>query len=158
MKNTIAGVKIKKLVTHKDIPDIEDSKIKPGFLIEILRDDDKILSHFGQSTMSIAYKGTIKAFHYHQKQDDVWFIATGKVKIIMHDLRTNSPTKGKTQILESGENNYQVILIPTGVAHGYKVISKEPVLLFYHTSKSYNPKNPDEKRLAWDFLGKEMWK
>lgn len=157
MKNIIDGVKIKKLVAHKDIPDVEDSKIKPGFLMEILRDDDKMLSHFGQSTMSVAYKGTIKAFHYHEKQDDVWFIATGNVKVVMHDLRASSLTKGKTQTLELGENNRKIVLIPKGIAHGYKVISKEPVALFYHTSKSYNPKSPDEKRLPWDFLGKEIW-
>ena len=41
-------------------------------------------------------------------------------------------------------------IIPVGVAHGYKVLSDEPVLLFYHTTESYSPDNPDEERIAWN--------
>jgi dTDP-4-dehydrorhamnose 3,5-epimerase len=40
-----------------------------------------------------------------------------------------------------------------GVAHGYKVVSDEPVLLFYHTTESYDPINPDEKRIAYNDPG-----
>ena len=37
-----------------------------------------------------------------------------------------------------------------GVAHGYKVLSREPVLLFYHTTKPYNPQDPDEQRIPYN--------
>jgi len=146
----IDGLKIKKLTIHQDVPDREDEQSKLGFLMEVLRDDEKLLSHFGQSTFTVAYSGTIKAFHYHEQQDDLWFVATGKALIVLHDLRENSPTKGETQAIYAGEDDYKLVVIPEGVAHGYKVISEEPVLLFYHTTKSYDPKNPDEKRLAFD--------
>ncbi|HCK99578.1 MAG TPA: hypothetical protein DHW42_05665 [Candidatus Marinimicrobia bacterium] len=33
--------------------------------MEILRDDDELLSRFGQAPMSKAYPGVIKVFHYH---------------------------------------------------------------------------------------------
>jgi len=162
----ISGVKIKKLKVHKDIPDIKGRKTKPGFLIEILRSDDKLLKKFGQSTFTVAYPGTIKAFHFHKKQDDLWFVATGKAKIVLHDLRKGSKSLGKTQVIYSGEGDYKLILIPHGVAHGYQVLSKKPVLLFYHTTEPYNPKNPDEERLPpddpkigydWKFKDKRKW-
>jgi dTDP-4-dehydrorhamnose 3,5-epimerase-like enzyme len=65
--STIDGVKIKQLAVHRDIPDREDSNVEPGFLMEVLRDDDTLLTRFGQTTFTVAYKDTIKAFHWHQK-------------------------------------------------------------------------------------------
>lgn len=146
----IEGVKIKNLKVHQDIPDRKDADEKPGFLMEVLRDDDGLLKKFGQTTFTVAYQGTIKAFHYHKKQDDLWFVATGKAMIVLHDIRKDSSSKGETQVIMAGTNDYKLILIPAGVVHGYKVISKEPVLLFYHTTQSYNAENPDEERLAFD--------
>ena len=152
----INGVKIKQLKVHQDIPDTDQTQ-DLGVLMEVVRDDEGLLSKFGQSTMSIAPQGTIKAFHHHKYQDDLWFIASGKAKIVLYDTRKDSPTFKESQVIEAGENDYKVVLIPIGVAHGYKVLSKEPVILFYHTTKSYDAKNPDEERLAWDYLGKEIW-
>jgi dTDP-4-dehydrorhamnose 3,5-epimerase len=144
----IEGVKIKVLKVWKDKPDLEQPSVKPGFLMEVLRSDENLLRKFGQTTFTVAEKGTIKAFHWHKKQDDLWFVATGKAMIILHDLRGNSKTKGETQIIYAGKDDYKLVLIPVGVAHGYKVLSDEPVLLFYHTTEPYNAKNPDEERIA----------
>lgn len=146
----IQGVKIKKLKVHPDIPDVNNPKIKPGFLMEVLRNDEGLLKKFGQTTFTVAYQGTIKAFHYHKKQDDLWFVATGEAMIVLYDWREHSATKGETQVIMAGENDYKLILIPAGVVHGYRVISPEPVLLFYHTTEPYNASHPDEERLAFD--------
>lgn len=146
----IDGVKIKPLKVHKDVPDTKDKPKELGVLMEIVRDDDGILKKFGQSTVTITPVGTVKAFHLHEKQDDVWFVATGKVIVVLHDLRRGSPTYKETQVLEAGEDDYKVIMIPVGVAHGYKVIGNKPVIMFYHTTESYDPKNPDERRLPYD--------
>ncbi|MEE9166914.1 MAG: dTDP-4-dehydrorhamnose 3,5-epimerase family protein [Candidatus Neomarinimicrobiota bacterium] len=123
---------------------------KRGFLMEVLREDNGLLRKFGQTTFTVAYKDTIKAFHWHRKQDDIWFVATGKAVVVLHDLRKDSPTRGVTQIIRAGENDYKLILIPVGVAHGYKVVSKEPVLLFYHSTHAYNREHPDEERIPWN--------
>jgi len=146
----IHGVKVKELVVYQDIPDISEHTIKSGFLIEVLREDDDLLKRFGQTTFTVAYKDTIKAFHWHRIQDDLWFVATGKAFIVLHDLRNNSPTHGTTQVLQAGEDNYRLVLIPKGVAHGYKVVSEKPVLLFYHSTHPYNREKPDEERIPWN--------
>lgn len=146
----IEGVKIKKLKVWQDKPDLKQPNVKPGFLMEVLRSDEGLLQKFGQTTFTVAYPGTIKAFHWHKKQDDLWFVATGKAMIVLHDLRKNSKTYGKTQVIYAGKDDYKLIVIPAGVAHGYKVVSNEPVLLFYHTTEPYNAKNPDEERIAYN--------
>ncbi|MDO8559530.1 MAG: dTDP-4-dehydrorhamnose 3,5-epimerase family protein [bacterium] len=118
--------------------------------MEVVRDDEVLLSRFGQSTFTVTYPGAIKAFHWHRKQDDVWFVAGGTALVVLYDQRKNSPTFGQTQTTRAGKDDYKVIVIPAGVVHGYKVLGNEPVLLFYHTTQSYDAKDPDEERLAYD--------
>lgn len=143
----IKDVKIKKLKVWPDKPDLNQPDVKPGFLMEIVRDDENLLKKFGQSTFTVAYKGMIKAFHWHKAQDDLWFFATGKAIVVLYDQRVGSPTFGETMVIEAGEGDYKVIYIPTDVVHGYKVISREPSLLFYHVTEPYNAQNPDEERI-----------
>ena len=149
----IQGVKVKNLVIHKDIPDTEQFGVKLGFLMEVLRNDENLLSKFGQSNMTVAYKGTIKGFHHHEKQDDLWFAATGKIMVVLYDARKDSPTYKETQVLYAGQDDYKLIVIPVGVIHGYKVLSDEPAILIYYTTEAYDPKNPDEKRTRHDDPG-----
>lgn|SRR5574341_207704 len=137
----IHDVVIKKLVTHCD---------DRGYLREVLRDDDKLLTHYGQTTITKTYPGVIKAFHWHQSQDDVWYVVSGMARVVMYDRREGSPTFGETQVVYAGEDNPVTILIPAGIAHGYQVLGNESVILFYHTTHSYDPKNPDEERIAFD--------
>ena len=137
----IEGVKIKKLVKHCD---------DRGFFVEILRDDDELLEKFGQTSFTLTYPGIIKAFHWHKKQTDLWFVASGMAQVVLHDLREDSSTKGETQVIYAGEAEPQLILIPPGIAHGYKVLGVKPVQLFYHTTESYNRESPDEERIPFD--------
>jgi dTDP-4-dehydrorhamnose 3,5-epimerase len=121
-----------------------------GYLMEVLRADDPFFVSFGQSTYTVAYPGTIKAFHWHRRQDDLWFVAGGMAQVVLHDLREDSPTYRQTDIYYLGEHNRALLRIPTGVAHGYRVLGNEPTLLLYHTTEPYNPADPDEERLPFD--------
>jgi dTDP-4-dehydrorhamnose 3,5-epimerase len=140
----IDGVIIKRLVRHCD---------ERGYLLEIIRDDDQILERFGQTTFTISYPGVIKAFHWHKRQDDLWFIAQGEAMVVLYDLREDSPTYQRTQIIYCGEHDPQLILIPPYIAHGYQVLGDKPVGLFYHTTRSYDPGDPDEERIPHDDPG-----
>lgn len=152
------GVKIKELKVWKDTPDLKQD-IEPGLFMEVLRDDDEMLKKFGQSNFTIANKDTIKAFHWHKYQDDLWFLASGRAAIVLYDKRDGSKTLGQTEVIYGGTDDYKLVVIPQGVVHGYKVLSKEPCLLFYHVTKAYNAKKPDEERI--DPFNKEInfdWK
>ncbi len=137
----IRGVVTKQLIRHCD---------DRGFFMEVLRDDDKLLSRFGQTSMSMTYPGVIKAFHYHQRQDDLWFFPAGNAQVVLYDLRDDSPTTGETNVFYMGETNPMLLVIPKGVAHGYRVLGPNPLVIVYFTTESYDPNNPDEKRLEWN--------
>lgn len=137
----IEGVQVKKLVRHCD---------DRGFFMEILRDDDSVFTVFGQASMTRTYPGVVRAFHYHEHQDDLWFFPVGEVQAVLHDLRENSPTRGETNVFFMGESNPILLLIPRMVAHGYRVLGERPSVMVYFTTNAYNREKPDEMRLEWD--------
>ncbi|WP_282171250.1 dTDP-4-dehydrorhamnose 3,5-epimerase family protein [Cytobacillus firmus] len=138
----IDGVKIKKLVKYCD---------DRGFFAELVRDDEpELLSKFGQASWSMSYPGVIKAFHFHEKQDDLWFFPSGNAQVVLYDLRDDSSTKGETNVYYMGEENPILLLIPKGVAHGYRVLGQKPAVIIYFTTESYQSDDPDEKRMDWN--------
>ncbi len=137
----IEGVKIKKVVRHCD---------DRGFFCEVLKDNDEFFREIRQTSYTETFPGIIKAFHYHEKQEDIWFVVSGMAQVVLHDLRENSCTKRETQVIYAGEDNPVLIYIPIGVAHGYRVLGNKKVGLFYHTTESYNAEDPDEKRIPFD--------
>ena len=64
---------------------------------------------------------------------------------------SGSKTFGSRNTIYAGVLRPLQILIPPGVAHGYKVIGTELSLLVYATDRFYNPK--DEGRIPYDDPG-----
>lgn len=140
----IDGVAVKEIVRNND---------DRGFFAEIIKEGEPIFKQIKQTSVTITFPGIIKAFHYHKKQWDVWFVAKGLAQVVLYDLREDSPTYKMTNVLYAGETNPLVISIPPFVVHGYKVLGSKEVLLFYHTTEPYDAKNPDEYRLPFDDAG-----
>jgi dTDP-4-dehydrorhamnose 3,5-epimerase len=101
-----------------------------------------------QVSAALSYPGTIKAFHYHRHQTDFWVPAMGMFQVALVDLRAESQTFGRRNTLFVGALRPWQILIPPGVAHGYKVIGEGPAMLVYVTDRFYNP--ADEGRIPYN--------
>jgi dTDP-4-dehydrorhamnose 3,5-epimerase len=137
----IEGVVYKKLVKYCD---------DRGTFMEILRADDGILQRFGQASISMSYPGVIKAFHYHERQDDVWYFPIGNAQVVLYDLRKASSTRGETDVYYMGEENPSILLIPKGVVHGYRVLGQVAATILYFTTQAYDSEQPDEYRFSYD--------
>jgi len=101
-----------------------------------------------QVSATVTYPGVVKAFHYHLRQTDCWTIVKGMLQVALVDLRRDSPTFGRRNTLYLGEKRPWQVLIPPGVAHGYKVVAPEPAVLVYVTSRFYDPS--DEHRIPFN--------
>ncbi|MEX1997168.1 MAG: dTDP-4-dehydrorhamnose 3,5-epimerase family protein [Candidatus Andersenbacteria bacterium] len=119
-----------------------------GYFREIARFADTPLQHCAQLSATMSYPGVIKAFHYHEQQDDLWYCAYGMVLAVLYDRRTSSPTYKETQTVPLGDLSPQVLFIPHGVVHGYKVLGHQPALVVYSTTHVYDTN--DELRLPFD--------
>lgn len=137
----IWGVAVKPL---RVIPD------ERGRLMEILRVDDPIFEKFGQVYLTTTYPGIIKAWHYHMLQDDNITVVKGMLKLVLYDMREDSPTKGELNEFFLGEHNPILVHVPKGVHHGWKCISQEEALVINCVTEPYNYKQPDEYRLPYN--------
>lgn len=111
-----------------------------------------------QVSMSVITPGSIKAFHLHFNQDDLWYTApTERLIVNLHDVREGSPTFDAHVRLVMGAGKNFLLRIPKGVAHGVANMYDRNMTLFYFTSAKFNLSDPDEQRLPWDAFGKEVW-
>ena len=136
----IDGVVAKELVTHTD---------ERGYFRELIRvTDDFFEEGFAQWSHSLVLEGVAKAWHIHKFQTDWLYVATGALKVVLYDTRSDSPTQmALMEILAGDIYPAKVVKIPAGVAHGYKVI-EGPANVFYITSRTYDPS--DEGRIPHD--------
>ncbi|HEY9778099.1 MAG TPA: dTDP-4-dehydrorhamnose 3,5-epimerase family protein [Planktothrix sp.] len=154
-KTTIEGVQLINLNMFVD---------DGGCLAEVVRLDEQgnlqILPEFKvrQSTYSQMVPGTIKAFHLHYNQEDVWFVQPhDRLLIGLFDARKDSPTYNHSMRFVLGGGRAQVLYIPRGVAHGLANIWDKPANMIYFVNQRFDPNEPDERRLPWDILGADFW-
>jgi len=147
--------KIEGVVVHP-LTRIPDDR---GYFEELIRVTDSFFGEgFGQISHSKMYSGVVKAWHIHKTQVDWWYVAFGRLRVGLHDLREGSPTRGITQELHMGDDLPPIVLkIPPGVAHGCRVVSETPAHLFYITSAIYNPEEEgripfDDPEIGYDWL------
>ena len=123
-----------------------------GYFLEVARLGLGLASKFSggatQVSAVLSYPGTIKAFHYHMAQTDLWVPCRGMLQVALADLREGSPSFGSRNTLYLGAMRPWQLLVPPGVAHGYKVIGESPAMLVYLTDRHYDP--TDEGRLPYD--------
>jgi dTDP-4-dehydrorhamnose 3,5-epimerase len=123
-----------------------------GYFLEVVRMGQGVTESFPKETTQVStalsYPGTIKAFHFHRRQTDCWVPVEGMLQVALVDLRPQSPTFGVRNTIYLGALRRWQLLIPPGVAHGYKVIGTAPAMLIYLTNRFYDPK--DEGRIPYD--------
>lgn len=134
-------------VTVESFPTFADDR---GHFLEVMRAGQGLHSEFSAETTQVStvlsYPGTIKAFHYHVHQTDLWVPAQGMFQVALVDLRVESKSFGWCNTMYVGVLRPWKILIPPGVGHGYKIIGTQSGVMVYVTDRFYNPK--DEGRIA----------
>lgn len=134
-------------VAVKELSKVHD---KRGWLMEILRNDDKFFKDFGQVYLSTAYLGVVKAWHLHRKQTDNFTCILGKMRVALYDPREGSKTKGEVNEFVIDSNKPILISVPPGVYHGFKAIGRGMAFFLSIPDFPYNREEPDEERLPPD--------
>ncbi len=107
----------------------------------MLRSDAPHFEQFGEIYFSTAFPGVIKGWHEHRKQVQNYAVIQGMIKLVLYDNRGDSPTYKELMEIFTGEDNYQLVRIPTGVINGYKTIGVKPAIV---ANCSTLPHEPDE--------------
>ena len=126
----IEGVVVKKLTQIVD---------ERGKVMHMLRADWPIFSKFGEVYFSVVNPGVVKAWKKHYKMIQHFAVPVGNIRLVIYDDRKDSPTYGKIDILEIGEDNYCLVKIPPLVWYGFKGISSSPSLIANCTDMPHDP-------------------
>lgn len=119
-----------------------------GKIMHMLKSTDPHFVGFGEIYFSCAWPGAIKAWHVHRTQTVNNALVSGHAKLVMYDLRADSPTRGELLECFLGEDNHCLVQIPPGVANGYKAYGDRLAIIANCASE---PHDPDEMtRLPYD--------
>lgn len=131
-----------------------------GILYEVLRTDRKDIAPNGvemKQTYIVKSKeaGTVRGFHRHKKTWDWFHIIKGSATFLF--MSDDEPTESSvvTKIVLSSESK-EIIVVPPGIWHGWVALEPDTTLLST-ASECYDKECPDETRIPWDTIGKDIW-
>ncbi len=110
-----------------------------GKIMHMLKATDPHFIRFGEIYFSCAWPGAIKAWHIHKSMTVNNAVLAGRAKLVMYDVRDQSPTRGELQEVFLGEDNYVLVQIPPGVANGYKAYGNRMVILANCATEPHDP-------------------
>ena len=143
----IDGVKI---INLRKIPD------ERGTIMHMLKKTDPHFQKFGEIYFSKIYPDVIKAWHIHKKITLNYSVIVGNIKLVLYDLRHMSKTSGELMEIFIGEDNYSLVIIPPGIANGFKCIGKTPAIVANcatepHTKNEIKRMDPFNNNIPYDW-------
>jgi dTDP-4-dehydrorhamnose 3,5-epimerase len=110
-----------------------------GWLAELFRHDELSEEFYPvMAYVSVTEPGVQRGPHEHVEQADLFcFIGPSNFKLRVWDNRRDSETFGRMMTLFVGADNPQAVIIPKGVAHGYKNIGSVPGVVINCPNRLY---------------------
>ena len=99
-----------------------------------------------QTNRSDSKANVLRGLHYHHNQVDYWYVPHGLIRAALFDMRPTSPTYGKVQTIEMGDEHQIGLFIPIGVAHGFVALTD--ATLTYLVDNYYD--STDEFGVLWN--------
>ena len=108
-----------------------------------------VVERFVQDNHSSSQRNVLRGLHYQVRmpQGKLVRVVEGEILDVAVDLRRSSPTFGKWHGVRLSSQNKQMLWIPSGFAHGFRVISDKAQVL-YKSTGYYSPE--DERAVAWN--------
>ena len=108
---------------------------------------------FVQDNQSLSKKGILRGLHFQKPphaQGKLVRVIKGKVLDVIVDIRKSSPTYGEHMKVELSEENFTMLWVPPGFAHGFLTLSEDTIFA-YKCTDFYAPES--EEGLMWNDAG-----
>ena len=136
-----------KLIEPKKFPD------ERGYFLETYKKSNftemGINGNFNQHNHSFSVRGTLRGLHFQNPpyaQGKLVRVMKGKILDVAVDVRKDSPTYGKYVMRELSEDNFRILWVPEGFAHGF--LALEDSIVLYKATSEYN--TDSEAGLIWN--------
>jgi dTDP-4-dehydrorhamnose 3,5-epimerase len=139
----------------------QETKLKGAFIIEPERLEDergffarsfcrqefkRLGIDFNISQCNISFnknKGTLRGMHYQSapyEEAKLISCTKGKIYDVIIDLRKDSAAYCQWQAIELSDENYKMLYVPKGFAHGFQTLADNTAVL-YQMSEFYHPES-----------------
>lgn len=108
---------------------------------------------FAEEYYSVSRQGVIRGLHFQRPPHDhakLVYCVAGRVQDAVVDLRAGSPTQGGHAVVELSADLGNMLYIPSGLAHGFCVLS-ESAALVYKVTTVHAPEH--DAGIRWDSAG-----
>lgn len=112
---------------------------------------------------SISHKNVIRGMHFQTPPQDhlkLVYVPYGKITDVVLDIRKESPTFGEYFTIELSDENAKILVIPKGLAHGFRSLQDNTNVTYMQTS-GHAPEcdaglRYDSFGYDWDLLNPKM--
>ncbi len=107
-------------------------------------------SDFVQDNRSFSQRGVLRGLHYHapgREQAKLVQVISGRIHDVVVDLRPDSPRFGDWLAVELDDEDFALLFVPRGCAHGFQVLSAAATVA-YKVDREYEA--DAERSLAWN--------
>lgn len=123
-----------------------------GFFLESYNErtmaEAGISERFVQDNHSFSVSNVVRGLHYQVRpQGKLIRVPVGEILDVAVDLRRSSPTFGEWYAVNLSDTSKQMLWVPPGFAHGFRVLS-EGAHVLYKATDFYDP--AAERTIAWN--------
>jgi dTDP-4-dehydrorhamnose 3,5-epimerase len=148
-----AELRIENQIDGVDLRRLEQKADGRGNLVVMLSDRFGPSYRTGHAYLITAAACSVRAWVIHKLQFDRLAFARGQVRVVLYDLRPDSPTYGVLNVIDVGEANKVLLTIPPFVVHGVQNLGDTDTHFVNLPTRAYDPANPDKARLPKDHPG-----
>ena len=139
--NQIDGVRLNRLLTRED---------ERGDLTVLISDLNEVIAPVPHAYLVTAAPGSIRAWVYHKRQSDRLACTNGSMRVVLYDLRPQSPTYRELNVIDVGGSNRVLLTIPPEVVHGVQNRGLTAATFVNMPTRAYDPAHPDKSRVPYN--------
>jgi dTDP-4-dehydrorhamnose 3,5-epimerase len=141
----------RRLIDGVAVREVRNVVTANGVTTELYRPDWGVVQGEVQQAIHVALRGNaLSAWHQHHHRWDYLFVVTGHLRLVLHDPRADSPTKGQVDVFHLSPARPQLLAVPPWVWHGVQNLSNETSCFVNLFNLPYDYTDPDEWRLPPD--------
>ena len=136
-EGNIDGVSVKPFAVFSD---------SRGWLAEVFRSDEcssELYPEMGY--VSVTEANISRGPHEHEFQTDCFAFFHGHFRLYLWDTRIDSKTKDSRLVLDVGEANRVIVIVPPGVVHAYHNLGPDAAYVMNFPNKLYAGKDKSEQ-------------
>jgi len=111
-----------------------------GKVMHMLRSDSHIFEKFGEIYFSVVNQGAVKAWRLHREMTINLAVPFGKIRLVLYDDRKDSRTRGQTQEMMIGEDNYSLVKVPPKIWNGFQGMAAPISIIANCATLPHDPK------------------